>query len=177
MTFFIALSGEDETRELSGKDSKDTKNKKDEKVDKKTKGLDKNDSKKDKSAPQSALKTERIKNPEIVIFASFSNPPSYPCKVSDLKEFANSSEKLRQFGLSHTLPHPVNVSVVRNCPLIPPPTPVPIPRWKLIRQKKKREIVEPPFHPPVEPKEPKFLELKSPFFNYKVSPIPLTGRM
>ena len=63
--------------------------------------------------------------------------------------------------------------MARNCPLVPPPTPIPIPRWRLIRQKKKTQIVEPPLHKEP-PKPPMFVELASPFINYCVSPIPVS---
>ena len=87
---------------------------------------------------------------------------------------ADASEKLRQSGLSHTHPHPVMLTTVRDCPLVPPPPPVQIPRWKLIRQKKKQQPVEPALTPPEPPKDPQFLEVVSPFMNHKVSPIPVS---
>ena len=40
---------------------------------------------------------------------------------------ANTSEKLRQVGLSQQYPHPVNVTQVRSCTLEPPPPPENIP--------------------------------------------------
>ena len=86
----------------------------------------------------------------------------------------DASEKLRQSGLSHTHPHPVMLTTVRDCPLVPPPPPVQIPRWKLIRQKKKKQPVEPALTPPEPPKDPQFLEVVSPFLNHKVSPIPVS---
>ena len=87
---------------------------------------------------------------------------------------ADASEKLRQAGLSHNHPHPVMLTTARDCPLVPPPPPVQIPRWKLIRQKKKKQPVEPALTPPEPPKEPQFLEIVSPFLNHKVSPIPVS---
>ena len=94
-----------------------------------------------------------------------------PLLLSSLK--ADASEKLRQSGLSHNHPHPVLLTTVRDCPLVPPPPPVQIPRWKLIRQKKKKQPVEPALTPPEPPKDPQFLEVVSPFLNHKVSPIPV----
>jgi len=57
---------------------------------------------------------------------------------------------------------------------VAPPPPVEIPRWKLIRQKKKKQPIEPPLTPPEPPKDPQFLEITSPFVNYNVSPIPVS---
>lgn len=112
--------------------------------------------------------------PNVLLFASFSNPPSRPSKVSELKEMADASERLRQFGLSHNLPHPVLINMARDCPLMSPPVPIQVPRWKLIRQKKKKEPIDPP-KCPEEPKDYKCLELNSPFFNFKVGSKPLVG--
>jgi len=170
------LSGDEEVvTELDLKESKETKVKKEEKKEeKKLKPPDRSDTKTAKEKVASAHPSNKSLEPEVVVFASFSNPPLHPCKISHLKEMADSSEKLRKFGLSHYLPHSVYVTTIRDCPLVPPPIPVPIPRWKLIRQKKKKELFEPSLRSTQE-KPPKFLELKSPFFNYKVSPVPLTG--
>ena len=51
---------------------------------------------------------------------------------------ADASERLRQSGLSHLYPHPVLVKQTRSCPLEPPPPPEQIPKWKLIRPRKKK---------------------------------------
>ena len=181
-------------QELNIKESKD-KGKKDEKTtkdettgntnanNKKNKLTDRNEAAKfggklDKLAtPNVALKPDS--SPEYLLFASFNGTPAAdPDKhFVELKKDTLAAGKLRQFGLLRSLPHPVHISVVRNCPLIPPPTPVQIPRWKLIRQKKKIETSEPSLHPK-KIKEPKFVELKTPFLNYKVglTPVPSATR-
>ena len=162
--------------ELNVKESKE-KNKKDEKVkeDKKLKAPDRNDAKaaaKDKLGTPNVTRKQE-KTADYLLFASFSGAPLDPFnRFADAKREASASAKLRQFGLTRGLPHPVHVSVVRNCPLIPPPTPVQIPRWKLIRQKKKKETSEPALHPK-EIKEPKFVEIKTPFLNFNFNPTPV----
>ena len=125
---------------------------------------------KDKVQASSSTNSRLDSNlPNHLLFATFSKDRlTNSSTISDLKEFSDISTKLREFGLSHSFPHPVHLSVVRNCPLIPPPTPVEIPRWKLIRQKKKKEIIEPSVHAQ-DIKEPKFVEIQSPFFNYRVA--------
>lgn len=114
------------------------------------------------------------KEPEFVIFASYSHPPDTPMRHSVLKEMADASERLRQAGLSHNHPHSIMLTMIRDCPLVPPPPPVQIPRWKLIRQKKKKQPIEPSLTPVEPPKDPQFLEVMSPFLNHKVSPIPVS---
>jgi len=160
---------EKEVKESGNKDKNDKlkneKQKEKEKIEKDGKNKDKGLA----SVTQARLNTE----PEFVIFASYSPPPKTPLKISTLREMADASEKLRQSGLSHNHPHPVHLTMVRNCPLVPPPTPVPIPRWKLIRQKKKKQIVEPTFKKDP-PKPPMFVELSSPFINYNISPVPVS---
>uniref|UniRef100_A0A2C9K873 Uncharacterized protein n=1 Tax=Biomphalaria glabrata TaxID=6526 RepID=A0A2C9K873_BIOGL len=112
--------------------------------------------------------------PEIVMFASYSNTPKYPVKVSVLGEMADASETLRQNGLSHLFSHPVYLSQTRSCPLEPPPPPIVIPAWKLIRPRKKKS---PPHDEPVvipePPKEIRCIEIASLFVNYKVSNYPI----
>ncbi|KAK3749551.1 hypothetical protein QZH41_007285 [Actinostola sp. cb2023] len=117
---------------------------------------------------------QQPKDPELVIFASYLHPPNTPMRISVLREMADASEKLRLSGLSHNHPHPVLVTAIRDCLLVAPPPPIEIPRWKLIRQKKKKQPVEPPLTPPEPPKDPQFLEVTSPFVNYNVSLIPVS---
>ncbi|XP_078372473.1 androglobin-like isoform X6 [Oculina patagonica] len=164
---------------MEGKNKKDDKDKErkstksdkgQEKADRDNKNKDKD---KDKGTP-AANPVEVPKEPEFVIFASYSHPPNTPMRHSVLKEMADASEKLRQSGLSHNHPHTVMLTTARDCPLVPPPPPVQIPRWKLIRQKKKKQPVEPALTPPEPPKDPQFLEIVSPFLNHKVSPIPVS---
>uniref|UniRef100_A0A674IHR4 Androglobin n=1 Tax=Terrapene triunguis TaxID=2587831 RepID=A0A674IHR4_9SAUR len=83
---------------------------------------------------------------------------------------ADSSEKLRQYGLSHIYSHPVLVTRTRSCPLVAPPKPPPIPRWKLIRPKKET-IVTDEAQEPIIKKPEQYIEIASPFLNYRVTPI------
>ncbi|XP_065057122.1 androglobin-like isoform X2 [Rhopilema esculentum] len=170
--------GKDPIKKKEEKDSKDIGNKEKNEKARNEKLKDKEKTEKDgkskekaslASNTQARLNTE----PEYVIFASYSPPQKKPLRISTLREMADASEKLRQSGLSHNHPHPVHLTMVRNCPLVAPPTPVPIPRWKLIRQKKKTQIVEPPLNKDP-PKPPMFVEVASPFINYRVSPIPVS---
>ncbi|XP_015772196.1 PREDICTED: androglobin-like [Acropora digitifera] len=138
-------------------------------------GIDKAKEKdKDKGVVPTTNSVEIPKEPEFVIFASYSHPPDTPMRHSVLKEMADASERLRQAGLSHNHPHSIMLTMIRDCPLVPPPPPVQIPRWKLIRQKKKKQPIEPSLTPVEPPKDPQFLEVMSPFLNHKVSPIPVS---
>lgn len=165
-------------QELLPKDSKGKKEEKGGKDDKKVKTnekLDKDKGNKDKPVtPAVAQNFKKLEQPtpDFILYATFLNPPSSdpPCKFSEYKQMANISEKLRQFGLCQNVSHPVYLNTIRRCPLLPPPEPLKIPRWKLIRQKKNREIVEPKLNAE-EPKEkdPKALQLKSMFFNFNLN--------
>ncbi|XP_059171472.1 androglobin-like isoform X6 [Physella acuta] len=139
---------------------------------KEPKGKDKDKDKlKEKTSLEEIVLPEK---PEMVIFATYSSTPKYPVKVSVLGEMADASEILRQNGLSHVLSHSVYIGQTRSCPLEPPPPPVIIPAWKLIRPRKKK--VPPhdePIPPPEPPKEIRCLEISSPFVNYKVSHVPI----
>ncbi|CAB3995944.1 androglobin-like isoform X3 [Paramuricea clavata] len=114
-----------------------------------------------------------VKEPEFAVFASYCNPPKTPLRVCVLREMADASEKLRQSGLSHNHPHSVMVTLRRDCPLVAPPPPVEIPRWRLIRHKKRKQPRDPRLTPIEPPKEPQFLEITSPFVGYCVSPTPV----
>ncbi|KAK3803170.1 hypothetical protein RRG08_067346 [Elysia crispata] len=154
-----------------GKDDKKDKKDKDKDKDKGNKGKEKEKLQEEKSNVEDFVLPEK---PEIVMFATYSSSPKYPVKVSVLGEMADASEKLRQNGLSHMYPHPVCITQTRSCPMEPPPPPIVIPAWKLIRPRKKKV---PPHDEPVPdpepPKEIQCLEITSPFVNYKVSPVPI----
>uniref|UniRef100_A0A672TF81 Androglobin n=1 Tax=Strigops habroptila TaxID=2489341 RepID=A0A672TF81_STRHB len=49
-----------------------------------------------------------------------------------------------QYGLSHIYSHPVLITRTRSCPLVAPPQPPPVPRWKLFRQKKETLVSSEP---------------------------------
>ncbi|XP_055495019.1 androglobin isoform X2 [Leucoraja erinacea] len=105
--------------------------------------------------------------PQMVMYATY-----VPLQLSDrttslLGQMAESSEKLRHYGLSHMHSHPVLVRRTRSCPLVNPPEEIPIPQWKLIRPRNR------PF-PIADPKEPKpikpeqYIEIASPLLDYKM---------
>ncbi|XP_015204634.2 androglobin isoform X1 [Lepisosteus oculatus] len=104
--------------------------------------------------------------PQMVVCASYLPLHLSEKKISVLGQMADSSERLRQYGLSQLYSHPVLITRTRSCPLVVPPKPPLIPRWKLIRQKKQTL-------PTDEPKEPaavkpeKFIEIA--FLNYRLN--------
>ncbi|XP_078413679.1 androglobin-like [Cetorhinus maximus] len=103
--------------------------------------------------------------PRMMMYATY-----FPLQLSDkrislLGQMAESSERLRHYGLSHAHSHPVLVTRTRSCPLTNPPEIFQIPQWKLIRPRN-RAI---PIADPKEPKEIKpdqFVEISSPLLNY-----------
>ncbi|KAM4694237.1 androglobin [Discoglossus pictus] len=113
--------------------------------------------------------------PEMIVYASYS-PIKLTEKFTMLGQMADSSEKLRQYGLSHIYNHPVLVTRTRSCPLVAPPKPPPIPRWKLIRPKKEINITDEPKEPVVKKPE-EFLEITTPFLNYRINPIPMPSEI
>ncbi|KAJ8270603.1 hypothetical protein GJAV_G00117010, partial [Gymnothorax javanicus] len=84
---------------------------------------------------------------------------------------ADSSEKLRHYGLSQLHSHPVLLTRTRACPLIAPPKPPPTPRWKLIRPRKERNPTDEPKEMPIS-KPDQFIEVSSLFLNYNLRAIP-----
>ncbi|KAJ8026646.1 Androglobin [Holothuria leucospilota] len=160
--------GKDKDRESkSEKGDKEPKGGKDHKEDKK-KDKDK-DKDKHKEVPPPPIPD----SPQVAVFVSYIHPPKVPVRVSVLGEMADASERLRQAGLSHVYPHPLLLTQTRSCPLVAPTPPPVIPNWKLIRPRKKKPT---PTDEPSEPeikKPEQFIELTSPYVNYKVSPIPI----
>lgn len=65
------------------------------------------------------------------------------------------------------------VTYRRDCPLVAPPPPVEVPRWRLIRTKKRKIPQEGSLNPVEPPKEQQFLEIASPLVGFSVSPIPV----
>ncbi|XP_074920128.1 androglobin isoform X1 [Chelonoidis abingdonii] len=108
--------------------------------------------------------------PQMVVYASYVPLHLSEEKIFVLGQMADSSEKLRQYGLSHVYSHPVLVTRTRSCPLIAPPKPPPIPRWKLIRPKKETVVTDEAQEPIIKKPE-QYIEIASPFLNYRVSPI------
>ncbi|NXL80730.1 ADGB protein, partial [Leptocoma aspasia] len=105
--------------------------------------------------------------PEMVVYAGCIPLHLFEEDIFLLARMADSSEKMRQYGLSHIHSHPVLITRTRSCPLVAPPEPPPLPSWKLVRQKKKVEITSEPQEPVVEKPE-KHVEIASLFFKYKL---------
>uniref|UniRef100_A0A8C2M5N6 Androglobin n=2 Tax=Cricetulus griseus TaxID=10029 RepID=A0A8C2M5N6_CRIGR len=110
-----------------------------------------------------------IQSPHMVVYATFTPLYLFENKIFTLEKMANSAEKLREYGLSHICSHPVLVTRSRSCPLVAPPKPPPLPPWKLIRQKKEKVITD-EAQDTVPKKPEQFLEISSPFLNYRMTP-------
>ncbi|NXA84536.1 ADGB protein, partial [Thryothorus ludovicianus] len=106
--------------------------------------------------------------PEMVVCAGCIPLHLFEEDIFLLTQMADSSEKMRQYGLSHTHSHPVLITRTRSCPLVAPPEPPPLPSWKLFRQKKKVVVTSEPREPVVEKPE-KHVEITSLFFKYKLN--------
>ncbi|KAF2974503.1 hypothetical protein EK904_010063 [Melospiza melodia maxima] len=112
-------------------------------------------------------KTPPPPEPEVVAYAACTPLYLFEEDIFSLTRMADSSEKMRQYGLCHIHSHPVLITRTRSCPLVAPPEPPALPPWKLFRPKK--EVVlkcEPP--EPVVEKPEKFVEIASLFFKYKL---------
>ncbi|XP_048655496.1 androglobin isoform X3 [Marmota marmota marmota] len=110
-----------------------------------------------------------IQSPHMAVYATFTPLYLFENKIFSLEKMANSAEKLREYGLSHICSHPVLVMRSRSCPLTAPPKPPPLPRWKLIRPKKEMVITDEAQEPVIKKPE-QFLEISSPFLNYRMTP-------
>ncbi|XP_066171734.1 androglobin [Sylvia atricapilla] len=105
--------------------------------------------------------------PEMVVYAGCVPLHLFEEDIFVLARMADSSEKMRQYGLSHIHSHPVLITRTRSCPLVAPPEPPPLPSWKLFRQKKHIVVTSEPQEPAVEKPE-KHVEIVSLFFKYKL---------
>ncbi|VFV25448.1 calpain-7-like [Lynx pardinus] len=105
----------------------------------------------------------------MVVYATFTPLYLFERKIFSLEKVADSAEKLREYGLSHICSHPVLVTRTRSCPLIAPPKPPPIPAWKMFRQKKETVITDEAQETIIKKPE-QFLEISSPFLNYRMNP-------
>ncbi|KAL0967772.1 hypothetical protein UPYG_G00256710 [Umbra pygmaea] len=86
--------------------------------------------------------------------------------LEKISEKVDSGERLRQYGLTRMYSHQVLLTRVRDCPLVAPPKPPPVPRWKLIRPRKETIITDEPREPAVVKPE-QFIEVSSPLINYR----------
>ncbi|XP_071335416.1 androglobin isoform X2 [Trachinotus anak] len=110
---------------------------------------------------------EREKStPEVVVCASY-----YPFQPHNnsfgFSQMANSSESLRRNSLSLLYSHIVLLTRTRACQLEAPHKPLPVPRWKLIRQHKEIVVTDEPRKLPLSKPE-QFIEVASPFLSYRV---------
>ncbi|XP_071598540.1 androglobin [Heliangelus exortis] len=106
--------------------------------------------------------------PEMVMYAVCVPLHLFEEDIFSLGKMADSSEKLRQYGLSHIFSHPVLITRTRSCPLVAPPQPPPVPSWKLFRLKKETVVTSEPQEPVVEKPE-EHVEIASLFLNYKLN--------
>ncbi|XP_038078681.1 androglobin-like isoform X2 [Patiria miniata] len=166
--------GKSDKPEKGGKESshkehkEDKKDKKDKDKDKDKRPIDK-DGQLDKDQPSPIIPD----TPQVAVFVSYQHPPKVPIRISVLGEMADASERLRQAGLSHVNPHPLLITQTRSCPLVAPPPPPKIPAWKMIRPKKKKVAPTDEAAEQEVKKPEQFVQLTSPYVNYKVSPIPI----
>ncbi|NXM22244.1 ADGB protein, partial [Ploceus nigricollis] len=105
--------------------------------------------------------------PEMVAYAGCKPLHLFEEDIFLLTRMADSSEKMRQYGLSHIHSHPVLITRTRSCPLVSPPEPPPLPPWKLFRLKKQVVVTSEPQELVVEKPE-KYVEIASLFFKYKL---------
>ncbi|KAM9339252.1 androglobin [Symphorus nematophorus] len=123
---------------------------------------------------QASMKLWRVVSSEVVVCANY-YPLQPHTKSFGFGQMANSSELLRQYGLSLLYSHIVLLTRIRACQLEAPPKPPPVPRWKLIRPRKKIVVTDEPQKLPLSKPE-RFIEVASPFLSYRVKssvgPIP-----
>ncbi|XP_017568480.2 androglobin isoform X1 [Pygocentrus nattereri] len=105
--------------------------------------------------------------PQMVVCASYQPLHLQEKRTSVLGQMSDSSERLRQYGLSQLYSHPVLLTRTRACPLVAAPKSPPVPRWKLIRPRKERNITDEPKETPVQKPE-QYIEVASPFINFKL---------
>ncbi|XP_073483922.1 androglobin isoform X3 [Aquarana catesbeiana] len=152
-----------------------------EKLDSKDTGKKKGEEEKTRSASHSARAPSESSSalqesasvtpvPQMVVYASYLPLHLSEQKISILGQMADSSEKLRHYGLSHSYNHPILVSRTRSCPLVAPPITSPVPRWNLIQQKKEMNITD-EAKVQVEKKPDQFVEISTPFLNFRLNPL------
>ncbi|XP_070273959.1 androglobin isoform X2 [Myotis yumanensis] len=110
-----------------------------------------------------------IQSPHMVVYATFIPLYLFEKRIFSLEMMTTSAEKLREYGLSHICSHPVLVTRTRSCPLTAPPKPPPVPAWKLIRLKRETVVTAEP-QEIIQKKPEQFLEISSPFLNFRMTP-------
>ena len=121
------------------------------KDEKKLKGVDKDAKTQKERTIISNQPMTKVDEMPVIIFAC----------ISPFDALDQNKSFLEKYKFHSSLVYQVYISHIRNCPLLPPPASVSIPQWRLIRRKKEPKDV---FQAQV--KEPKFLQLKSPFFKF-----------
>ncbi|XP_059842346.1 androglobin isoform X2 [Hypanus sabinus] len=105
--------------------------------------------------------------PQMVIYATYLPLQLSEGTISLLGQMAESSEKLRHYGLSHAHSHPVLVRRTRSCSLANSAEVPQVPRWKLIRPRNRPFPIADPKEP--RPKKPEqYFEIASPLLDYKI---------
>ncbi|XP_029449900.1 androglobin [Rhinatrema bivittatum] len=102
--------------------------------------------------------------PQMVVYASSLPLHVTEKKITLLGQMADSSEKMRMYGLSHTFSHPVLVTRIRSGSLVATPKPLPVPKWKLVRPRKDVAVTS-EIKETILKKPEQFIEIASPFLN------------
>ncbi|XP_018585781.2 androglobin isoform X3 [Scleropages formosus] len=135
----------------------------------------KNESSAASKCPEKAKGYAELQMPQMVICASY-QPLHLLEKTSLLGQMSDASEKLRHYGLFQLYSHPVLVTRTRAGPLVVPPGPPPVPRWKLVRPRKERVTTDEQKEIPSE-KHDQFIEVSSPFVNYGPIVVPTSPEL
>ncbi|XP_035385232.1 androglobin [Electrophorus electricus] len=106
-------------------------------------------------------------SPQMVVCASFQPLHLQEKKTSMLGQMADSSERLRQYGLSQLYSHPVLLMRTRACSLVVGPKTPPVSSWKLVRPRKERNITDEPKETPLQKPE-QYIQVASPFLNFRL---------
>ncbi|XP_052526834.1 androglobin isoform X1 [Tympanuchus pallidicinctus] len=123
-------------------------------------------------SPQSLAESSSVPtHPEMAVYAVCIPLHLSEEKIFSLVQMTDSSEKLRQYGLSQAYSHPVLVTRTRSCSLEAAKQPaLTVAPWKLFRQKKTTVAKSEPQEPVLEKPE-QYVEIASLFLNHKFSPI------
>ncbi|XP_074542110.1 androglobin [Halichoeres trimaculatus] len=111
--------------------------------------------------------------PDVAVCTCY-NPINPHDNSNRFGQMADSSQFLRQYGLSLLHSHVVLLTRTRACKLEAPPKPALVPQWKLIRQRREIVVTDEPQKLPLSKPE-QFVEVASPFLSCgvksSVSPI------
>ncbi|NXI68222.1 ADGB protein, partial [Anseranas semipalmata] len=122
-------------------------------------------------SPQALSESSSVPTqPDMAVYADCIPLHLFEAEIFSLDQTVDSSQKMRQYGLSQVYSHPVLVTRTRSCPLVAPPQPPAVPRWKLFRQKKETVVTSEPQEPVINKPE-QHVEIASLFLNYKLNVI------